>query len=186
MKKYFRLSVILLTLMTLMSSCVHQWPESEPTNVTLKFVFDRSMNPFDTLKFETKAEALASHDVRYVVEAYRMKSTEGYYRDEAVRQVYTKSDLENLDNEVVYPTIQVTQDFYSETADVNYVKDYFELEHDMFIAKYFRGSRRTFRTCSLCRFSQYRICRKGTVTVMWQYLPNFMLLTHNSLKCYIL
>lgn len=101
MKKNFRLSVILLTLVTLMSSCVHQWPESVPTNVTLKFVFDRSMNPFDTLNFETKADELASHEVRYVVEAYRMKPTEGYYRDGAIRQVYMKSDLENLDNEVV-------------------------------------------------------------------------------------
>ena len=35
------------------------------------------------------------------------------------------TEFKNLDNEVVYPTIQVTQDFYSETGDVNYVKDYF-------------------------------------------------------------
>ena len=102
MKNIIRLSVSLLALLLSLSSCVHQWPESVPTSVTLKFVFDRSMNPFDTLEFDTKAAQAEKLSARYVVEAFRMKADGTYYRDAAARQVYTKDDIENLDHEVVF------------------------------------------------------------------------------------
>ena len=69
MKNIIRLSVSLLALLLSLSSCVHQWPESVPTSVTLKFMFDRSITPFDTLQFDTKADNVANLDTRYVVEA---------------------------------------------------------------------------------------------------------------------
>ena len=126
MMKSLKLSVILLSLMTLVISCVHQWPESVPTSVTLKFVFDRTMNPFDTLFFDTKSEQSQIHDVRYVVEAYRMKEAGGYYREAAARETYTKDDIENLDHEV---TLTVPDEGkYLVKAWVDYV-DQGSLEH---------------------------------------------------------
>ena len=101
MKNIIRLSVSLLALLLSLSSCVHQWPESVPTSVTLKFMFDRSITPFDTLQFDTKADNAKNLDTRYVVEAYRMKADGSYYRDAAARQVYTKEGIDNLDHEVV-------------------------------------------------------------------------------------
>ena len=102
MKNIIRLSVSLLALLLSLSSCVHQWPESVPTSVTLKFMFDRSITPFDTLQFDTKADNVANLDTRYVVEAYRMKADGSYYRDAAARQVYTKDGISDLDHEVVF------------------------------------------------------------------------------------
>lgn len=93
--------IYLLTFLFVLSGCVHQWPESVPTNVTLKLVFDRSMNPFDTLYFDTKTEEVPGHDVRYVIEAYRMKPDGGYYRDAATRAVFVKNNPEDLDYETV-------------------------------------------------------------------------------------
>lgn len=101
MKKLIRTSVIILTFIISMTSCVHEWPESVPTSVTLKFVFDRTMNPYDTLIYETKAAMNEMHDVRYVVEAYKVKPNGDYYRQAAARQIYSKDEVDNLDHEVV-------------------------------------------------------------------------------------
>lgn len=101
MKKLIRTSVIILTFIISMTSCVHEWPESVPTSVTLKFVFDRTMNPYDTLIYETKAAMNEMHDVRYVVEAYKVKPNGDYYRQAAARQIYSKDEVDILDHEVV-------------------------------------------------------------------------------------
>lgn len=119
MKNIIRLSVSLLALLLSLASCVHQWPESVPTSVTLKFVFDRSMNPFDTLQFDTKAPSADQLSVRYVVEAFRMKADGTYYRDAAAREVYIKDGLDNLDNEVVFTVPD--EGYYTIKAWVDYV-----------------------------------------------------------------
>lgn len=101
MRKMIRNTVMFLALVLSLASCVHQWPETVPTSVRLKFEFDRTMNPYDTLIYETKAAMNQMHDVRYVVEAYKVKPNGDYYRQAAAREVYTKDEVDNLDHEVV-------------------------------------------------------------------------------------
>ena len=94
---------IILSMLLVMTSCVHEWPTSVPTDVTLKFVFDRTMQPYDTIEVETKTKAYEAYDARYVVEAFKVKPDgSDYYRDAAARTVYTKDDVMSLDHEVVF------------------------------------------------------------------------------------
>lgn len=99
MKNIFRIASILLVM--LFTSCVHQWPESVPVPVKLILKFDGSMHPFDTLHVETKTPTDDNHDIRYVVEAYRMKESGGYYRDAIVHEVFTKDVVSTLDHEIM-------------------------------------------------------------------------------------
>lgn len=93
--------IYMLVLLLISNGCVHQWPETVPTSITLKFEFDRTMSPYDTLIYETKATMNEMHDVRYVVEAYKFKPNGDYYRQAAAREVFTKDEVDDLDHEVV-------------------------------------------------------------------------------------
>ena len=96
-----RLIRILPVIVIMLTSCVHEWPTSVPTDLSLKLVFDRSITPYDTVTFDTRTRAAESFDVRYVIEAFRSKpSGVDYYRDAAARMVCTKDDVLNLDHEV--------------------------------------------------------------------------------------
>ena len=96
-----RLIRILPVIVIMLTSCVHEWPTSVPTDLSLKLVFDRSITPYDTVTFDRRTRAAESFDVRYVIEAFRSKpSGVDYYRDAAARMVCTKDDVLNLDHEV--------------------------------------------------------------------------------------
>lgn len=99
----------------LLSSCVHQWPESSPADVDLTLTFDTDMPFHRSLVFpdETKSAALASdgedlfaqdfsahesYDVRYIVEAYRQLSDGSYGRDAAQRWVFCDEDASMMDD----------------------------------------------------------------------------------------
>lgn len=99
----------------LLSSCVHQWPESSPAEVDLTLTFDTEMPFYTSLAFpdETKSPSLTSsdeslfiqdfsahesYDARYIVEAYRQLSDGSYGRDAVRRWVFSDQDASVMDD----------------------------------------------------------------------------------------
>ena len=112
MKKILTLAFAAIALMT---SCVHQFPEDKPADVTIKLTFDTALPYYNTLKFpdETKSGGSmitdlnlfnqdftdhASYDIRYTIEAYPVLGNGNVSRDPAKRWTFTKDDARNLDD----------------------------------------------------------------------------------------
>jgi len=122
-----RLIRILPVLVLMLASCVHEYPTSVPTDLSLKMIFDRSISPYDTLIYDTRTRSAEAYDVRYVVEAFRCKpGSSDYYRDAAARAVYTKDEVDNLDHEVImtvpdegHYVIKVWTDFVEAGSQAN-------------------------------------------------------------------
>lgn len=100
MKKYIYNIIGIAVSLLLACSCVHQWPENAPADLTLKLNFERTIPPFDTIEVDTKASEAAMLDARYTVEIYRQKGDGDYNRDAIIREVFTRDDLTDLDCEL--------------------------------------------------------------------------------------
>ena len=104
MKRSFNL--LLLPFMVLLVSCVHQFPEEDFSRIpfSLNLHFDTDM-PIYTEIIHTKsvqemADVRQMHDVRYVVNAYKVGSTRDISRVPNESFVFTKPYIGNLDNTV--------------------------------------------------------------------------------------
>ena len=104
MKRSFNL--LLLPFIVLLVSCVHQFPEEDFSRIpfSLNLHFDTDM-PIYTEIIHTKsvqemADVRQMHDVRYVVNAYKVGSTREISRVPNESFVFTKPYIGNLDNTV--------------------------------------------------------------------------------------
>ncbi len=102
----------------LLSSCIHQFPESRPADVVLTLKFDTELSYYKTLAFpdETKAGSPRtdlpvleqdfsdheSYDLRYTIEAYPRLGNGDFSRDPAKRWVFTEDDASEVNDYTVH------------------------------------------------------------------------------------
>ena len=129
MKRILTLSFAALVLMT---SCVHQFPETKPADVTLTLTFDSDLPYYKTLAFpdETKSPSdemlfaqdfsdSESYDIRYIIEAYPILGNGNVSRDPEARWVFTEDDV-TLDDHTV--TVSIGEGLYEFRAWADYVE----------------------------------------------------------------
>lgn len=109
--------ILVLLMVTLFCSCVHQWPESSPAQVDLAITFNTEMTynktvPFpegtksdqtlsiDPVYFEPDFSDHEKYDVRYIVEAYRLLNDGSYSREAVNRWTFFHKDARVLDDHV--------------------------------------------------------------------------------------
>lgn len=111
----------MLIMVLIVSSCVHEWPdESTPADLTLEFVFDTDLPPYDTVHYNTKTpDESMLYDLRYTVEAYKKLSDGSYDDTPLVREIFTKDDILILD---CAQSISLPEGEYELRAWVDYVK----------------------------------------------------------------
>lgn len=119
--------------LSLLCSCVHQWPEAEPADVQLTLTFDTEMPYYKTLMFpdETKStpgyvdllgQDFSDHenyDIRYTIEAYQLLGNGSYSREASRRWVFTEDDASVLDDYTV--TLSIDEGEYDFRAWVDFV-----------------------------------------------------------------
>ena len=142
MKKILTLAFAAIVLMT---SCVHQFPEERPADVTIKLTFDRALPYYETRIFpdETKSAVSMisdvdlfqqnftdhrSYDVRYIIEAYPVLGNGSISRDPAKRWTFTEDNALNL-NDMTF-LLSIGEGQYEFRAWADFVKqgttvDYF-------------------------------------------------------------
>jgi hypothetical protein len=133
--------------LSLLCSCVHQWPVSEPADVVLTLTFDTDMPYYKSLMFpdETKStpdyvdhlgQDFSDHenyDIRYTIEAYQLLGNGSYSREASRRWVFTEDDASVLDDYTV--TLSIDEGEYDFRAWVDFVpqgtkEDYFYKTND--------------------------------------------------------
>jgi hypothetical protein len=99
LRNIFRLLVSFALVMASVS-CVHEWPEPTDTDLILNLEFDTDLPQGPEMNLDTKSDDQA-YDVRYIVEAYP-EIRRGEYDEStpAGRFVFTKDDINNIDNTV--------------------------------------------------------------------------------------
>ena len=144
MKKNLALAFAALSLLC---SCVHQWPEAEPADVVLTLSFDTELPYYKTLIFpdETKStqplEAAdyysllgqdfsehAKYDIRYIIEAYPRLGNGDFSREASKRWVFTEDDASVIDDYTV--TLSIDEGEYEFRVWADFVQqgsknDYF-------------------------------------------------------------
>ena len=139
----------------LLSSCIHQFPESRPAQVDLTLTFHTDMPYNKTVIFpdETKSGGQMSvnpdlfkpdfsdhvmYDVRYIVEAFRRLNDGSYSKDPAARWVFTDEDASRLDD--YHFSVSIDEGDYIFRAWADYVEA--GTAHDLhWLTSNFRGIR---------------------------------------------
>ena len=131
--------ILALAALSLLCSCVHQFPEAKPADVILTLKFDTRLPYYRTVKFpeETKSASAiseeqlpdnyfqdfsdhAEYDVRHIIEAYPRLGNGDYSRDPARRWVFTEDEVRNLTEFTV--TLSVDEGDYEFRAWTDFVE----------------------------------------------------------------
>lgn len=132
-----RIFTLVSAAVILLSSCIHQFPESVPASVILTFRYNTELPYYKTLNFpdETKsATPLAElpdfvqnfsdhnlYDIRYTIEAYPRLGNGDYSRDAIKRWVFTEDDASVLDDYTV--TLSIDEGDYEFRVWTDFVKN---------------------------------------------------------------
>ena len=99
-------------------SCVHEWPEPEPTDLVLNLVFDRELPQGPVMDMTTKSNNPDNYDIRYIIEVYA-QLYDGVYDETAPYAKYTlsKADITNIDTTLVLHEIMEGKYLFRVWAD---------------------------------------------------------------------
>ncbi len=115
--KVLRNILILLLTLPMVCSCIYDYPEPNfgGTHLELTFIADTSkmvMYP-DTLDITSE-----SHDIRYVIKAFRMKSSGYFSREASTEFILTKDDINSPDSTMV---VTLEEGYYKFVTFADYV-----------------------------------------------------------------
>lgn len=109
----------LLVLLFMAGSCIYDYPVSVPAGVTLDlhFKMDRPVANDNPVLAETDVTS-DSHDIRYVIQAFRLLKNGKFSREPAAEFIFSKDDISSLDNTV---SIEIEEGTYRLYAWADYV-----------------------------------------------------------------
>ena len=118
MKMTMKIAALLIFLFVV-GSCIYDYPTPEPAGVTLDLYFkmNKPMNVNHPVLKETDVRE-DKHDVRYVIQAFRLLKSGEFSREPAAEFIFTKDKVTSLDNIV---TIQIEAGTYRFYAWADYV-----------------------------------------------------------------
>ena len=141
-----RILTLVSAAVILLSSCIHQFPDSRPAQVDLTLTFNTEMSYFKTVAFPdetTKSTELknidpdlfrpdfsdhAQYDVRYVVQAYRVVNGSYDKKSPSARWVFTEDDASKMDD--YHLSVTLDEGLYIFMAWADYVKP--DTDSDLF------------------------------------------------------
>lgn len=98
--------------------CVHQFPTSVPADLKVRLVFDTSMDIYQEYEYTKTSNDAGDYDVRYILECYRKLKNGSYSTTSHARFVFTRDELDELDNEF---TVSLDEGDYIIRAWTDYV-----------------------------------------------------------------
>lgn len=113
MKRLNNISAVLLFLMMAVS-CIYDYPVPAPAGATLDlhFKMDRMMTSEDPILNETDINS-DDHDIRYVIQAFRLLKNGSFSREAAAEFIFTKDRITSLDNTVSFEIDEGIYRFYA-------------------------------------------------------------------------
>ena len=131
-----RILTLTFALVVLLTSCVHQFPTSQPADVRITLTFDKEMTHYRTFIFPDETKSATSHDLyeeifqqnfsdyenydlRYTIEAYPVLGNGSISRDPERRWVFIEDDA--LSNEDLTVTLSLGEGKYEFRAWADYV-----------------------------------------------------------------
>ncbi len=123
----FYISSLIAALLTFTGCDIHEFPtdNQEPVSLRLHLEFDTDLPLFKTVNYtrsedvfgEDEERQKSSHDIRYIIKAYRTDNIIGESRTADTTFVFTKSDTSNLNH-------IVTIELYEGSYDLHVWADY--------------------------------------------------------------
>lgn len=93
--------ILLLAILPLLSSCVHEFPVATDAEVVLKLEYDTELPIYQIVDWVTKSSSNPDdYDVRYVIKAFPESRRGDFSTTEAKTWVFTQEDVRSLDYEV--------------------------------------------------------------------------------------
>ena len=104
----------LLVLLFMTGSCIYDYPVPSPAGVSLDLVFkmERPVTSGNPVLNETDVNG-QDHDIRYVVQAFRLLRSGEFSREAAAEYIFTKDAISSLDNTVSLEIEEGTYRFYA-------------------------------------------------------------------------
>ena len=113
MKRLGNISALLLLFM-MTASCIYDYPVPVPAGATLDLHFktERLITSDDPILNETDINS-DEHDIRYVIQAFRLLKNGSFSREAAAEFIFTKDQISSLDNTVSLEIDEGTYRFYA-------------------------------------------------------------------------
>ena len=128
-------TLVFAALVSITTSCVHQWPDPAETNVVLNLVFDTELPQGPIVDMSTRSEAASEqYDMRYIIHAYRKTGSNTYEDTPYQTFILSQDDITNPDKTVTLNIMEGTYKFsvwsdyvlQDSTADLYYNADSFK------------------------------------------------------------